>query len=66
MRRDSAIAMPTVSASGQFALRDRPLSMLHSVPSADAALKIDAVEIYRKIHGVGLKEAKEAVDAMRP
>jgi len=27
---------------------------------------IAAIKIYRGIHGVGLKEAKEAVDAMRP
>ena len=28
--------------------------------------KISAIKIYRRIHGVGLKEAKEAVDAMSP
>ena len=28
--------------------------------------KISAIKVYRKIHGVGLKKAKEAVDAMRP
>lgn len=26
---------------------------------------IDAIKLYREIHGVGLKEAKDAVDAMR-
>jgi len=32
---------------------------------ASAGQKIAAIKIYRKIHGVGLKEAKEAVEAMR-
>jgi len=27
---------------------------------------IDAIKLYRELHGVGLKEAKDAVDAMRP
>ena len=27
--------------------------------------KIGAIKIYRGIHGVGLKEAKDAIDAMR-
>ena len=27
---------------------------------------IDAITLYRELHGVGLKEAKEAVDSMRP
>jgi len=26
--------------------------------------KIAAIKVYREVHGVGLKEAKEAVDAM--
>ncbi|MGC4175271.1 hypothetical protein [Demequina sp.] len=26
---------------------------------------IDAIKLYRELHGVGLKEAKDAVDAMR-
>jgi ribosomal protein L7/L12 len=29
-----------------------------------AGRKIDAIKIYREIHGVGLKEAKEAVERM--
>jgi len=32
---------------------------------ADAGELIPAIKLYREIHGVGLKEAKDAVDAMR-
>jgi ribosomal protein L7/L12 len=28
--------------------------------------KIEAIKIYRSIHGVGLREAKDAIDGMRP
>jgi len=31
----------------------------------ERSLIIDAIKLYREIHGVGLKEAKDAVDAMR-
>jgi ribosomal protein L7/L12 len=42
-------------------------------PASDADVRalieqnrlIDAIKVYRDIHGVGLKEAKDAVDAMR-
>ena len=33
---------------------------------ASEGQKIAAIKVYRGIHGVGLKEAKEAVDAMSP
>lgn len=31
----------------------------------EAGHKIEAIKIYRQVHGVGLKEAKEAVEAMQ-
>jgi ribosomal protein L7/L12 len=45
------------------------LASVHTDADVEALLAkdefIEAIKLYREIHGVGLKEAKDAVDAMR-
>ena len=51
-------AAPAVAVEGQGTMDDvRRL--------ASAGQKIAAIKVYRRIHGASLKEAKDAVDAMR-
>jgi ribosomal protein L7/L12 len=53
---DERVAMPsTASAAGA------PLSIESAIHSGR---KIEAIKLYRAEHGVGLKEAKEAVEAI--
>ena len=56
MRSDDRIEMPRTAHAGVF---DSVESALH------AGRKIEAIKLYREEHGVGLKEAKEAVESVQ-
>jgi len=56
LRRDGKVRMPAGASAG-------------SADSVEAALasgrKIDAIKLYREHHGVGLREAKDAVENLQ-
>lgn len=54
--RDDRVALPASAAPAEAGARIQEL--------VASGRKIDAIKLYRQAHGVGLKEAKEAVEAL--
>ena len=51
------------SASSRLQTDNEPVSPERIDAFVRAGQKIEAIKAYRRLHGVGLKEAKDAVDA---
>ncbi len=55
---DDRVSLPAAAAPAEAGAQIQQL--------AAAGRKIEAIKLYREAHGVGLKEAKEAVEALPP